>query len=70
MYHLFNNYGGKDMMYRTELLEEITIENATVKINAKIEEMQKESYRLVTMSFWGTERAVLVFKKGLKGSLL
>ena len=70
MYHLFNNYGGKDMMYRTELLEEITIENATVKINAKIEEMEKESYRLVSMSFWGTERAVLVFKKGLKGSLL
>lgn len=70
MYHLFNNYGGKDMMYRTELLEEITIENATVKINAKIEEMEKESYRLVTMSFWGTERAVLIFKKGLKGSLL
>ena len=70
MYHLFNNYGGKDMMYRTELLEEITIENATVKINAKIEEMEKESYRLVTMSFGGTERAVLVFKKGLKGSLL
>lgn len=70
MYHLFNNYGGKDMMFRTELLEEITIENATVKINAKIEEMEKESYRLVTMSFWGTERAVLVFKKGLKGSLL
>lgn len=70
MYHLFNNYGGKDMMYRTELLEEITIENATVKINAKIEEMEKESYLLVTMSFWGTERAVLVFKKGLKGSLL
>ena len=31
MYHLFNNYGGKDMMYRTELLEEITIENATVR---------------------------------------
>ena len=58
------------MMYRTELLEEITIENATVKINAKIEEMEKEGYRLVTMSFWGTERAVLVFKKGLKGSLL
>jgi len=58
------------MMYRTELLEEITIENATVKINAKIEEMEKESYHLVTMSFWGTERAVLVFKKGLKGSLL
>ena len=58
------------MMYRTELLEEITIENVTVKINAKIEEMEKESYHLVTMSFWGAERAVLVFKKGLKGSLL
>ena len=38
--------------------------------DVKIEEMEKESYRLVTMSFWGTERAVLVFKKGLKGSLL
>ena len=58
------------MMYRTELLVEITFENSTVKINAKIEEIEKESYRLVTMSFWGTERAVLVFKKGLKGSLL
>ena len=58
------------MMYRTELVEGITVENVTEKINAKIEEMEKESYRLVTMSFWGTERAVLVFKKGLKGSLL
>ena len=63
-------YGGKNMMYRTELVEGITVENVTEKINAKIEEMEKESYRLVTMSFWGTERAVLVFKKGLKGSLL
>ena len=52
------------MMYRTELVEGITVENVTEKINAKIEEMEKESYRLVTMSFWGTERAVLVFKKG------
>ena len=63
-------YGGKNMMYRTELVEGITVENVIEKINAKIEEMEKESYRLVTMSFWGTERAVLVFKKGLKGSLL
>ena len=30
-------------MYRTELLEEITVENATVKINAKIEEMEKDN---------------------------
>ncbi len=57
-------------MYWTELVEEITVENVTEKINAKIEEMEKKSYQLVTMSFWGTERAVLVFEKGLKGSLL
>lgn len=56
-------------MYWTEIVEEITVENVIKKINAKIEEMEKQSYRLVTMSFWGTERAVLVFKKGLKGSL-
>lgn len=58
------------MMYRTELVEEITVENVKEKINAKIEEMEKEGYHLVTMSFLGMERAVLVFKKGLKGSLL
>lgn len=58
------------MMDRTELVEEITVENVTEKINAKIEEMEKESYRLVTMSFLEAERAVLVFKKGLRGSLL
>ena len=57
-------------MYKTELIEEITVENVTDKINKKRSEMEKESYRLITMSFLGTERAVLVFKKGLKGSLL
>ena len=57
-------------MYKTELIEEITVENVTDKINKKISEMEKESYRLITMSFLGTERAVFVFKKGLKGSLL
>ncbi len=57
-------------MYKTELIEEITVENVTDEINKKISEMEKESYRLITMSFLGTERAVLVFKKGLKGSLL
>ena len=67
MYHLFNNYGGKDMMYRTELLEEITIENATVKINAKIEEMEKESYRLVTMSILGNRKGCIGFQKRIKG---
>lgn len=58
------------MMYQTVLIENITTENVTEKINAKLLEMEKQSYKLVTMSFWGNEKAVLVFKKGLKGSLL
>lgn len=57
-------------MYKTVLIEGITTENVTDKIDKQIVEMQKQSYRLITMSFLGTERAVLVFKKGLKGSLL
>lgn len=68
-YTRFNQQDGISQQLEFDGLK-IDIENATVKINAKIEEMEKESYRLVTMSFWGTERAVLVFKKGLKGSLL
>lgn len=58
------------MLYQTVLIENITTENVTEKINAKLMEMEKQSYKLVTMSFLGTEKAVLVFKKGLKGSLL
>ncbi len=58
------------MRYQTELTEQITPENVTEKINEKLAEMEQESCVLVTMSFWGTDRAVLVFKKGLKGSLL
>ena len=58
------------MMYQTVLIENITAENVTEKINTKLLEMAKQSYKLVTMSFLGTEKAVLVFKKGLKGSLL
>ena len=58
------------MMYQTVLIENITTENVTEKINAKLLEMEKQSYKLVTMSFLGTEKAGLVFKKGLKGSLL
>ena len=53
------------MMYRTELVEGITVENVTEKINAKIEEMEKESYRLVTMSFWG--KSCTGFQKRVKG---
>ena len=36
----------------------------------KIMEMEKEVYQIRTMSFKGEDKAVLVFKKGLKGSLL
>lgn len=50
-------------MYKTELLEELTVGNVTDKIDAKIAEMEKEYYILVTMSFLGTQRAVLVFRK-------
>lgn len=57
-------------MYKTVLIEGVTTENVTDKIDKQIVEMEKQSYRLITMSFLGTERAVLVFKKGLKGSLL
>ena len=31
-------------MYWTELVEEIPVENVTEKINAKIEEMEKQSF--------------------------
>lgn len=57
-------------MYKTILIEEITAENATEKINEKVQEMEKEGYQIKTLSFWGTDKAVLIFKKGLKGSLL
>lgn len=57
-------------MYKTVLIEGITTENVTEKINEKVTEMGKESYQIQTMSFLGVERTVLVFKKGLKGSLL
>lgn len=57
-------------MYKTELVENITVENVTNRINEKIIEMEKQGYSLRTMTFWETDKAVLVFKKGLKGSLL
>lgn len=51
-------------MYKTDLIEDITVANVTKKIDEKISEMEKDGYSLVTMSFLGTQRAVLVFKKG------
>ena len=55
------------MMYRTELVEGITVENVTEKINAKREELEKESYRLVTMSFLGNRKSCTGFQKRVKG---
>ena len=57
-------------MVKTVLIEEITAENAAEKINDKVTEMEREGYQIRTMSFWGTDKAVLIFKKGLKGSRL
>lgn len=57
-------------MVKTVLIEEITAENAAEKINDKVTELEKEGYQIRTMSFWGTDKAVLIFKKGLKGSRL
>lgn len=57
-------------MVKTVLIEEITAENAAEKINDKVIEMEREGYQIRTMSFWRTDKAVLIFKKGLKGSLL
>ena len=57
-------------MYKTVLLEGITDENAEELINENIMEMEKAGYQIRTMSFKGEDKAVLVIKKGLKGSLL
>ena len=57
-------------MHKTILIEEITIENVTEKINEKVQEMEKDGYQIKTMSFGGTDKAVLIFKKELKWSLL
>ena len=57
-------------MYQTKLLEQLTPENVEKTIAEAIAEQEQAGYRLVTLSFWGENRAVLVFRKGLKGSLL
>ena len=57
-------------MYQTKLLEQLTPENAEKTIAEAIAEQERVGYRLVTLSFWGENRAILVFRKGLKGSLL
>ena len=36
-------------MYKTILMEEITLENATEKINEKVQEMEKDGYQIKTI---------------------
>lgn len=36
----------------------------------KYKKWKKDGYQIKTMSFWGTDKVVLIFKKGLKGSFL
>ncbi len=57
-------------MYQTELLTALTPETAEARIQAALTQWERRGYRLVTLSFWGADRAMLVLKKGLKGSLL
>lgn len=57
-------------MYKTILIEGISIENVEEKITTKLQEMENEGFQIKTLSFWGNDKAVLIFKKGLKGSML
>ena len=52
-------------MYRTELVEGITVENVTEKINAKIEEMEKLSTCYDV--FLGNRKSCTGFQKRVKG---
>ena len=66
-------YGKRTVLYKERVNlpasnEDITF--ITEKINEKVQEMEKDGYQIKTMSFWGTDKVVLIFKKGLKGSLL
>lgn len=56
--------------YQTELLQQLTAENVQQKIDESTARMDKEGFTLVSFSFMDSQTAVLVFKKGLKGSML
>ena len=63
------------MMYRTELVEGITVENVTEKINAKIEEMEKATHNILHEGnkstcydvFLGNRKSCTGFQKRVKG---
>lgn len=50
-------------MHITIWIDEITVENVTEKINEKVQEVENESYQIKTMSFWGTDKVVLIKKR-------
>lgn len=56
--------------YKTELLQQLTTETVQQKIYECTARMDKEGFTLVSFSFMDSQTAVLVFKKGLKGSML
>ena len=55
------------MMYRTELVEGITVENVTEKINAKIEENGKGKLSTCYDVFLGNRKSCTGFQKRVKG---
>lgn len=67
MYHLFNNYGGKDMMYRTELLEEITIENADSENQCQNRGNGKGKLSPCHNVILGNRKGCIGFQKRIKG---
>ena len=56
--------------YQTELLQQLTAVNIQQKIDDCTARMDKEGFTLDSFSFMDAQTAVLVFKKGLKGSML
>ena len=56
--------------YKTELLQQLKAETVQQKIDECTARMDKEGFTLVSFSFMDAQTAVLVFKKGLKGSML
>ena len=52
------------MMYRTELVEGITVENVTEKINAKIEEWKRKAIDLLRCLFGEPKELYWFSKKG------
>ncbi len=62
---------GGEKMYKTVVIDySPKADDMAQKIEEKANEMLQEGYELITMSITGTAKAILVFKKGLKKSLI